>query len=84
MTCLSINSLLAHIDELRIFMEMNYIHVRKLDSDIRNDEISIPGFNVIRKDRHVNGRNEGVFAFTYVIISTVKFVRTYVQTHLSC
>ena len=50
---LNINSLLSHIDELRLFVKTSKIDILaiKLDSLIDNDQISIPGFDVIRRDR---------------------------------
>jgi hypothetical protein len=62
MASLNINSLLAHIDELRVYMNSNKIDAltineTKLDSTIENSEIYLPGFETIRKDRKVNGRN---------------------------
>ena len=64
MAGLNINSLLAHIDELRIFLSNHKIDIlalneTKLDSTILDNEISLPGFDVIRKDRTINGRNGG-------------------------
>ena len=64
MASLNINSLLAHIDELRVYMNTSKIDVltineTKLDSTIENSEIYLPGFEIIRKDRTVNGRNGG-------------------------
>ena len=62
MTSLNINSLLAHIHELRVYMNSSKIDAltineTKLDSTIENSEIYLPGFETIRKDRKVNGRN---------------------------
>lgn len=61
---LNINSLLAHIDDLRVFMTSQKIDIlalneTKLDATIRDNEIHLPGFDVIRKDRSANGRNGG-------------------------
>jgi exonuclease III len=68
MASLNINSLLAHIDELRVYMNTSKIDVltineTKLDSTIENSEIHLPGFEIIRKDRTVNGRNGGESVF---------------------
>ncbi|CAH3182838.1 unnamed protein product, partial [Porites lobata] len=59
---LNINSLLSHIDELRVFMsssKVDILHINesKLDSTVRDDEVYIPGFEIVRKDRKINGRN---------------------------
>lgn len=71
MAGLNINSLLAHIDDLRVFMTSQKIDIlalneTKLDATIRDNEIHLPGFDVIRKDRSANGRNGG--AYIYVTI----------------
>ena len=58
------NSLLAHIDELKIFTSANALDVliineTKLDSTIDNQEVNIPGYEIIRNDRKINGRKGG-------------------------
>ena len=35
------------------------INESKLDSTVHDDEVYIPGFEIVRKDRKVNGRNGG-------------------------
>ena len=65
---LNINSLLAHIDELRVFMskskiELLSINETKLDLTIDDAELYSPGFELIRKDRVRNGRNGGGVCF---------------------
>jgi exonuclease III len=62
--CLNINSLLAHIDDLTIFMDNSKIDILsinepKLDSSISNSEIHLSGYDVVRLDRKVNGRSGG-------------------------
>lgn len=64
MASLNINSLIAHIDELIVFINSSKIDIltineTKLDSNIHDNEIHIPGYEVIRKDRSINGRNGG-------------------------
>ena len=64
MASLNINSLLAHIDELRVFMSTSKIDIlsvneTKLDLTIDDSELYLPGFEIIRKDRKINGRNGG-------------------------
>jgi len=64
MASLNINSLLAHIDELRVFMSNSKIDIlsineTKLDSTIDDSEVYLPGFEITRKDRKTNGRNGG-------------------------
>ena len=54
--CLNINSLLAHIDDLGIFMDNSKIDIlsineTKLDSSIGNSEIHLSGYDVVRLDR---------------------------------
>ena len=60
MASLNINSLLAHIDELRVFMSNNKLDVlaineTKLDDSISDVELNIYGYDLIRRDRHRNG-----------------------------
>ena len=64
MACLNINSILVHIDELRVFMTSSKTDIlaiieTKLYSTIDDNEILIPGFEIIRKDRTINGRYGG-------------------------
>ena len=60
--CLNINSLVAHIDELRIFINNTKIDIlcineAKLDQTISDHGFCLPGFD--RKDRRLNGRHGG-------------------------
>ena len=64
MASLNINSLLAYIDEFRIFMseadiDIISINETKLDSLINDYEVYIPGYEIVRKDRKTNGRHGG-------------------------
>ena len=64
MASLNINSLLGHIDELRVFLSGSKIDIlsineMKLDSTIDDSELYLPGIEIIRKDRKINGRNGG-------------------------
>ena len=64
MVSLNINSLLAHIDEFRVFMNESDIDIisineTKLDSTINDNEVYIPGYEIVRKDRKINGRHGG-------------------------
>ena len=69
MACLNINSLTAHIDELRVFMnttnkiDILAINETKLDSLIQNEEVHLSNFELIRRDRPSNGRNGGGVCF---------------------
>ena len=64
--CLNINSLIAHVDQLRTYVhslgsniDVLAINETKLDSSITNDHIQISGFNVVRRDRQLHCRNGG-------------------------
>ena len=65
MACLNINSLVSHIDDLRVFMshfkdiDILAINETKLDATIKDGELHLPGYDVVRKDRESNGRNGG-------------------------
>ena len=64
MASLNINSLLAHTDDLRVFIENSNIDIlaineTKLDFSIDDDQVSLTGFDIIRKDRLHNGRSGG-------------------------
>ena len=55
---------MVHIDELRIFICSNKIDIlcineTKLDLTISDQEVCLPGFEIIRRDRKVNGRKGG-------------------------
>ena len=62
--CLNINSVLAHIDELRIYISSTKIDIlcineTKLNAPVNDQEVYLPGFEIIRRDRNTNGRNGG-------------------------
>ena len=64
MAALNINSLLAHLDDLKVFVldskiDVLAINETKIDSSVNDNEIYLPGFEVVRKDRSVNGRSGG-------------------------
>lgn len=64
MASLNINSLIAHIEELRVFIDCTKIDIlmineTKLDQHIKDNEIHLPGYELVRKDRIINGRNGG-------------------------
>ena len=51
LACLNINKLTTHIDELRIFLANNDLDVlaineTKLDENIKDDEVRIPGYEI--------------------------------------
>ena len=61
---LNINSLPSHIDEFRVFISCSKVDIliineAKLDSTIHDNELYLPGFEVVRRDRRVNGRKGG-------------------------
>ena len=63
-TALHINSLLTHFDDLNFFVLNSKIDVlaiseTKTDSSVNDNEIHLPGFEVVRRDRSVNGRSGG-------------------------
>ena len=64
MAALNINSLLAHFDDLKVFVldskiDVLAINETKIDSSVNDNEIYLPGFEVVRKDRSVYGRSGG-------------------------
>ena len=68
MASLNINSLLAHIDELRVFISNSKIYLlsineTKLDLTMDDAELYLPGYEWVRKDRVRNGRNGGGLCF---------------------
>ncbi|CAB3986869.1 Hypothetical predicted protein [Paramuricea clavata] len=57
---INVNSLLKHIEEIRHLLfkfplDIFAINESKIDDSVMNGEISIPGFNLIRKDRNRAG-----------------------------
>ena len=66
MASLNINSLLAHIDELRIWSEdqtfdLLAINESKLDDKINNAAVSLDGYEILRKDRNRSGGDVAIF-----------------------
>ena len=65
MACLNINSLVSHIDDLRVvmgqFKDIDILAINEtiLDATIKDGEVHLPGYDVVRKDRESNGRNGG-------------------------
>ena len=64
MASLNINSLTAHIDEVRIFthdtnIDILAINETKLDASVHSNEVNLPEYEIIRKDRYINGRHGG-------------------------
>ncbi len=81
---LNITSLVYHIDELRVFLASNRVDVlaineTRLDSNIMDSEVHIPGYEIIRRDRCINGRHGGGVCF--YVRSTINFLP---RPDLSC
>ena len=72
MANLNINSLLKHIDELRVIMADTSLHIlaineTKIDNLVSDNEIRISGYNIIRKDR--NRKGGGVLMYLHESIT---------------
>ena len=57
--CLNINSVLKHLDEIKILLDEMKPHIMglnetKLDSSIGDNEISTDGYSLVRKDRNTH------------------------------
>ena len=57
MASLNINSLLAHIHEFRVFMNDSAIDIisineTKLDCSINDDQVYLPGYELVRKEKN--------------------------------
>ena len=79
MACLNITSLPKHTDELRIFLHNKYLDIlaineTRLHEVISDDVIRIEGYDIVRRDRPLNGRNGGGVCF-YIRTSINYIVR---------
>ena len=59
---------MKHIDELRIVLSNQRVDIlaineTKLDGGICNNEVTVEGYNIIRRDRSANGRSGGGICF---------------------
>ena len=68
MAAININRLTTHIDELRLFIAQEKIDIlaineTKLDDLVGNNDIYIPGYEIVRKDRVTKGHNGGGVCF---------------------
>ena len=68
MASLNITSLLKHIDEVRIILDKQNIDVlaineTRLDDNICDLEVNVRGYDIIRRDRPLNGRSGGGVCF---------------------
>ena len=65
MACLNIISFLTHIDSLRVFTSQKIvvlaINETKLDSSIRDTDVCLHGFEIIRRNLETKGRNVGLY-----------------------
>ena len=73
--CVNINSILKHLDEIKIFLDEKRPHIMglnetKLDSSIGDDEISIERDTLVRKDRNTHGG--GVVLYVHNDIPFIK------------
>ena len=64
MAALNVNSLVAHIDKLWVFMSSSEIDIlvineTKLNFSVDNNEVHLQRFEIIRKDRKTNTLNGG-------------------------
>ena len=64
MACLNITSLPRHIDELHIILhskclDLLAVNETRLHEIIADNEVSIDGYDIVRRDRPLNGRNGG-------------------------
>ena len=76
MASLNTTSSLKHLDELKVFLTNNPIDVlaineTRLDFSITDCEVFIPGYEIFRRDRNINGRHGGGVCF-------------YVQNNVNC
>ena len=80
MACLNINSLTKHIDELRIVLSNQCVDIlavneTKLDGSICDIEVTVEGYNIIRRDRSSNGRSGGGICFSIFYIACFETVK---------
>ena len=78
MACLNIASLPKHTDELRILLSDTRLAITetRLNDIVSDDEVSIRGYNIIRKDRNRNGGGVCIYMRTninYAIRNDLKF-----------
>ena len=63
---LNVVSLLKHLDEIKLILYSNDIHIctlneTRLDASIDNHEIDIPHYSLVRKDRNRNGGGVAIY-----------------------
>ena len=65
---LNVGSLNKHIDEVKVLLfdisiDVLAINETRLDSTISDNEMHVPGYEIVRRDRNVNGRTGGGVCF---------------------
>ena len=71
MACLNIDRLLLKLDQLRIFCEEANIDVMtvnetKLEPLVNNNEVHIPGYDIVRRDRNKHGGGVCIYIKNYL------------------
>lgn len=84
MASLNINQLTTHIDELRILLADNDIDIvsineTKLNESIRDHEVHISGYEIIRRDRLT--KSGGGVCFYVKTSTTLLYEMTYIWMH---
>jgi len=80
--CLNITSLPKHNDELRIILlskclDLLTINETRLHDIIADNEVSVDGYDIVRRDRPLNGRNgDGVCFYIRSNINIMIFARS--------
>ena len=77
----NVNSLVAHIDELRVFMSSSEIDIlaineTNLNFSVDNNEVHLQVFEILRKHRKTNGRNGGgvcIYLRSNLLILVISF-----------
>ena len=83
---MNINSLLAHIEELRVLLadlsiDVLAINETKLDSTVNDNEVYIPGYEIIRRVRYLKGISGG--GVCLYVRSTINYsIRSDLSTEL--
>ncbi len=82
---LNVNSMVKHIDELRILLESKptdilLINKSKIDDTVPDNEIYINGYNIIRNDRNRNGG--GVIMYLGQSLSFTEIKKPYNKSFL--
>ena len=65
-----------------ISIDVLAINETRLDSTISDNEMHVPGYEIVRRDRNVNGRTGGGVFFMFVATWISRHVSTYLSTKL--